>query len=131
AVSLDFEILVINTEAVATCIFRLVEREISILEDLVSAIAVFWRERYSNAAPNNNRLSFNPVWRTNGLDEPCCQFLHCPFDCLLPDQDKHRKFIAAKASCDVDFADGGLDAHRHLLKEHVSSLVAMCVVDSL
>src|SRR5262249_2257822 len=96
AVSFYFELLTIDAEAVPSIIFCFIECEIGILEDLVAAIAVFGRKRYSNAASNNNLWLFEPVWCTHSLDEPFRQSLNAPVDGFLADYDEHGKFIATK-----------------------------------
>src|SRR5262249_34146049 len=91
----------------------------------------FGRKRYSNAASNNNLLLFELVWRTDSFDEPFRQFLDSPVDGFLADHDKHGKFIATEPGGQIDFANGCLDAPRHLFEEDVACLVTIRIVDGL
>src|SRR5437762_2974008 len=75
AVRLGLELLVVHTEAVATLILRLIERQIGILQDFVAAVPMLGRERDADTASDGNRLSFNVIWRAQDVDQPACQLL--------------------------------------------------------
>ena len=131
AVSLGLQLLVVNTEAVAALILRLVKREIGILQDFVATVAMLGGERNADTASDSDRLSFDVIGRAQDLDQPASELLGSAFFHLPSEQNEHRKLVATETGRNVDFTNGCLDAGRHLPEKNVPGMMPIGVVHAL
>jgi len=131
AVRLGLELLVVDTEAFATLILRLIERQIGILQDFVATIAMLGRKGDTDTASDNNRLPFNVIGRAQDLDQPPRQRLGSAFFRLPSEQIVLGKPAATETGCNVDFTNGRLDAGRNLPEKDVAGVVPICVIHGL
>src|SRR5262249_25376451 len=130
-VSLGLEFFVVDAEAAATFILRLVEREIGVLQDFVATIPMPRRARNANTESDGARLSLDLIRRAQDVDQPARQLLGSFSFRLASEQDEQGKLVAAETGRNVDFTDGRLDAGRHLPEKDVAGMMAIGIVHTL